>query len=140
LWPRVRTKLDLLNASTTLEDLRLHPSNRLEKLRGEWAGFYSVRVNDQYRVVFPLHQRQAIDVRCTITTKGDNNAAKTSYRHSSRTNPVPRISRTAGPEPKPNWQEHWGIPLNRVNELVRGKRGVTPKTALLLAEYFKNSR
>jgi addiction module HigA family antidote len=32
-----------------------------------------------------------------------------------------------------------GIPLNRVNELVRGKRGVTPKTALLLAEYFKNS-
>ena len=31
------------------------------------------------------------------------------------------------------------IPLNRVNELVRGKRGVTPKTALLLAEYFKNS-
>ena len=32
-----------------------------------------------------------------------------------------------------------GIPLNRVNELVRGKRGVTPRTALLLAEYFKNS-
>src|ERR1039458_8876929 len=32
-----------------------------------------------------------------------------------------------------------GIPLNRVNELVRGKRGVTPETALLLAGYFKNS-
>jgi addiction module HigA family antidote len=31
------------------------------------------------------------------------------------------------------------IPLNRVNELVRGKRGVTPETALLLAGYFKNS-
>ena len=31
------------------------------------------------------------------------------------------------------------IPLNRVNELVRGKRGVTPETALLLARYFKNS-
>ncbi len=31
------------------------------------------------------------------------------------------------------------IPLNRVNELVRGKRGVTPKTALLLSNYFKNS-
>src|SRR6202790_5051913 len=31
------------------------------------------------------------------------------------------------------------IPLNRVNELVRGKRGVTPETALLLAEYFRNS-
>jgi antitoxin HigA-1 len=31
------------------------------------------------------------------------------------------------------------IPLNRVNELVRGKRGVTPETAILLAGYFKNS-
>ena len=31
------------------------------------------------------------------------------------------------------------IPLNRVNELVRGKRGITPETALLLAAYFKNS-
>jgi addiction module HigA family antidote len=31
------------------------------------------------------------------------------------------------------------IPLNRVNEVVRGKRGVTPETALLLAGYFKNS-
>jgi antitoxin HigA-1 len=32
-----------------------------------------------------------------------------------------------------------GIPLNRVNELVRGKRGVTPRTAILLSNYFKNS-
>jgi addiction module HigA family antidote len=31
------------------------------------------------------------------------------------------------------------IPLNRINELVRGKRGITPETALLLAGYFKNS-
>ena len=31
------------------------------------------------------------------------------------------------------------IPLNRVNELVRGKRGITPESALLLSEYFKNS-
>lgn len=32
-----------------------------------------------------------------------------------------------------------GIPLNRVNELVRGKRGITPATALLLSEHFENS-
>jgi addiction module HigA family antidote len=32
-----------------------------------------------------------------------------------------------------------GIPLNRVNELIRGKRGITPQTALLLAGYFRNS-
>ncbi len=65
LWTRVQARLDLLNASTTLEDLRVPPSNRLEKLRGDWAGFYSLRVNDQYRVVFRFVSGGAIDVRCT---------------------------------------------------------------------------
>jgi proteic killer suppression protein len=65
LWSRVQAKLDVLNASTTLEDLRVPPSNRLEKLRGDWAGFYSVRVNDQYRVVFRFVNGDALDVRCT---------------------------------------------------------------------------
>lgn len=65
LWSRVQTKLDLLNASTTLEDLRVPPSNRLEKLRGDWTGFYSLRVNDQYRVVFRFVSGDALDVRCT---------------------------------------------------------------------------
>jgi toxin HigB-1 len=65
LWARVHVKLDLLNASTTLEDLRVPPSNRLEKLRGNWAGFYSVRVNDQYRVVFRFNDANASDVQCT---------------------------------------------------------------------------
>jgi proteic killer suppression protein len=65
LWARVQVKLDLLNASTTLEDLRVPPSNRLEKLRGHWTGFYSLRVNDQYRVVFRFAGGNASDVQCT---------------------------------------------------------------------------
>jgi toxin HigB-1 len=65
LWTRVQLKLDLLNASTTLEDLRVPPSNRLEKLRGDLAGFYSLRVNDQYRLVFRFVDGNALDVRCT---------------------------------------------------------------------------
>jgi len=65
LWTRVQAKLDLLNASTTVEDLRVPPSNRLEKLRGDWAGFYSLRVNDQYRVVFRFVNGDAFDVQCT---------------------------------------------------------------------------
>lgn len=64
LWTRVQAKLDLLNASATLEDLRVPPSNRLEKLRGDWSGFYSLRVNDQYRVVFRFVNGAAIEVRC----------------------------------------------------------------------------
>lgn len=46
LWERIRDKLDLLNASYTLDDLRVPPANRLEKLRGKWEGFYSIRIND----------------------------------------------------------------------------------------------
>jgi len=65
LWTRIQAKLDLLNASVTLEDVRVPPSNRLEKLRGNWVGFYSIRVNDQYRVVFRFVSGSALDVRCT---------------------------------------------------------------------------
>ena len=64
LWTRIQSKLDLLNASATLEDLRVPPSNRLEKLHGDWVGFYSVRINDQYRVVFRFINGNAFDVRC----------------------------------------------------------------------------
>jgi len=45
-------KLDMLNAAARLDDLASPPGNRLEALRGERKGFHSVRVNDQWRIVF----------------------------------------------------------------------------------------
>jgi proteic killer suppression protein len=63
VWPVVVRKLDILNASTSLNDLK-SPGSRLEKLRGEWAGCWSVRVNDQYRIVFRFDGGDAMDVRC----------------------------------------------------------------------------
>jgi len=45
-------KLDVLNAAHRLEDLRSPPANRLEALKGDLAGFYSIRVNDQWRIIF----------------------------------------------------------------------------------------
>jgi len=65
IWTRVQKRLDLLNACTSVEDLRIPPANRLEKLRGDLAGFYSIRVNDQYRVGFRLVAGHCHDVRCT---------------------------------------------------------------------------
>jgi proteic killer suppression protein len=65
LWERIRIKLDLLNASTTMADIRVPPSNRLEKLRGSMAGLYSIRVNDQYRIVFRFRNGGCEEVRCT---------------------------------------------------------------------------
>ena len=45
-------KLTLLDAAVSLEQLRIPPVNRLEQLRGERAGQYSIRINDQYRICF----------------------------------------------------------------------------------------
>jgi toxin HigB-1 len=45
-------KLDQLNAAAELNDLKVPPGNRLEQLRGDRMGQYSIRINDQYRVCF----------------------------------------------------------------------------------------
>jgi proteic killer suppression protein len=52
LWPIARRKLDQLNAAVTLTSLRVPPGNRLEALKGERAGQFSIRVNDQFRICF----------------------------------------------------------------------------------------
>lgn len=65
LWGRVQHEFDLLNACISVEDLRVPPANRLEKLRGDLAGFYSIRVNQQYRIVFRFASGNCEEVRCT---------------------------------------------------------------------------
>ncbi len=52
LWGIARRKLDQLDSAEQLADLRVPPGNRLEGLRGDRAGQYSIRVNDQYRLCF----------------------------------------------------------------------------------------
>lgn len=65
LWPVARRKLDMINAAQDLQDLKVPPNNRLEKLKGELEGFYSIRVNDQYRVIFRWDSGHADDVQLT---------------------------------------------------------------------------
>ena len=57
-----RRKLDMLNAATTLDDFRVPPSNRLEKLHGNRKHQHSIRINDQYRIVFTWIDGNAEDV------------------------------------------------------------------------------
>lgn len=63
LWGVCRRKLDMLNAAADLQDLRVPPANRLEKLRGDLAQFHSIRVNDQFRVIFVWTNGNASEVR-----------------------------------------------------------------------------
>lgn len=56
-------KLDMLNGSAAILDLRSPPGNRLEALKGDLKGFYSIRVNDQWRLAFRWEGNNALDVR-----------------------------------------------------------------------------
>ncbi len=64
IWPVIRRKLDMVNAAQALVDLRVPPGNRLEALRGERAGTYSIRVNDQFRLTFRFEDGNAFDAIC----------------------------------------------------------------------------
>jgi proteic killer suppression protein len=55
-------KLDMLNAASDLRDLRAPPGNRLEALKGDLDGKHSIRVNDQWRIVFRWASGDAHDV------------------------------------------------------------------------------
>ncbi len=58
-------KLALLHATEQLNDLRVPPGNRLEKLSGDRAGQYSIRINDQWRICFEWREGHAWDVEIT---------------------------------------------------------------------------
>jgi toxin HigB-1 len=63
---KARIKLEVLDAAGALQDLRIPPSNRLEKLAGNRQGQYSVRINDKWRICFvwkgsDAHQVESVD-------------------------------------------------------------------------------
>lgn len=58
-----RRKLRMLNNSQTITDLRIPPSNRLEKLGGHLDGFYSIRINNQWRIIFQWIEGQSEQVK-----------------------------------------------------------------------------
>ncbi|MCF6777113.1 type II toxin-antitoxin system RelE/ParE family toxin [Thiotrichales bacterium 19X7-9] len=62
LHKKAQEKLDQINATTKLETLNVPPSNHLEKLKGNLIGFYSIKINDQYRVIFRWKDCNAYDV------------------------------------------------------------------------------
>lgn len=57
-----RRKLRMINNSIDVNDLRIPPSNRLEMLKGDLSGFYSIRINDQWRIIFKFTNGNAFEV------------------------------------------------------------------------------
>lgn len=58
-----RRKLKMLHASQNLNDLSVPPANRLEKLRGTLSSYHSIRVNQQWRIIFIWYENDALDVQ-----------------------------------------------------------------------------
>jgi proteic killer suppression protein len=63
LYRVARRKLLYLYEAESLTDLKVPPNNRLEALKGDLKGYYSIRINKQWRIVFKWSSRAAIDVR-----------------------------------------------------------------------------
>ena len=61
----VQRKLAMLDAAETLQDLRVPPGNRLEKLTGGREGQFSIRINDQWRICFRWQEGNVHDVEIT---------------------------------------------------------------------------
>lgn len=57
-----RRKLRMINNSIDITDLRIPPANRLEKLKGDLKEFYSIRINNQWRIIFQWNKGNAFDV------------------------------------------------------------------------------
>lgn len=62
---RAHRKMLLIDAAEVVDDLRVPPGNRLERLSGNRAGQYSIRVNDQWRICFRWERGDAYDVEIT---------------------------------------------------------------------------
>jgi proteic killer suppression protein len=58
-----KRRFEAINAAHRLDDLLIRPSNRLEKLKGNMKEFFSIRINDQWRVIFKWIVGDAYDVR-----------------------------------------------------------------------------
>jgi proteic killer suppression protein len=62
-WRISQRKLTMLNAATAVKDLKSPPGNKLEKLSGDLDGKFSIRINQQYRIVFCFAESNATEVQ-----------------------------------------------------------------------------
>lgn len=141
VWKVARRKLELLDSARTLEDLRVPPANQLEALKKDRAGQHSIRVNNQYRVCFVWTELGPAEVELGITTR-DRALELPMVRiptHQAPTHPgellLEEFLNPMGLSQQ-DLADGIRVPYQRVNELVNGRRGITPSTALRLAKFF----
>lgn len=63
IQPVVRRKLRMINNAQDINDLRIPPGNKLEKLKGKLNDFWSIRINSQWRIIFKWIENDAYEVQ-----------------------------------------------------------------------------
>lgn len=138
---RAFVALDRLDAATKLFDLRAAPGNRFEALKGDRAGQYSIRINDQWHVCFEWSDDRGEAVNIEIT---DYHWFKHEAVNRGMTMPRPPIH--PGEHLRIDLEElnmsqaalarALGVPKNRISQIINGDRGITADTALRLARWM----
>ena len=131
-----RRKLRMLNNSIDIGDLRVPPSNRLEKLSGKLQEFYSIRINKQWRIIFlwdngNASQVEIIDYHLKRTMEKLANIHPGEILNLEFLEPLEisayRLSKDLY------------VPQTRISEIIKGNRRISADTALRLSKYFGNS-
>jgi len=128
----------MLDAATILEDLRVPPGSRLEKVRGDRDGQHRIRVNQQWRVCFRWRTGNAYDVEIVdYHQEGLMPSTKLAPVHPGE------VLLEEFFEPMKISQYRLAMDIrvspHRINEIVRGQRSITADTALRLSRYFGTS-
>ena len=126
---RARRKLEFLGGADTLQDLRIPPAHYLEKLSGDREGHDSIRMNDQWRICFAWHERDAYNVEVV-----DSHLDSTMTEHRFPPIHPAEILLEEFLKPMPISQyrlaKDISVPARSINEIVQGKRAVRAHTAL----------
>jgi addiction module HigA family antidote len=132
-------KLDMLNAARDVQDLKAPPGNGLEMLNGDRKRRYSIRLNDQYRIVFQWSDGNAKDVGIVDYHEEINTMIP---KQRQPTHPGEILLEEFLRPMKLSQVElarRMGVPVQRVNTLINGKRDMTAGTAILLSRELKTT-
>lgn len=131
-------KLIMIDASESLEDLRLPPGNHFERLSGDRRGQYSIRINQQWRFCCRWSQGDAHDVEIVDDhEESDMGSRKLQPIHPGEVL-LEEFLRPLGVS-QYRLAKDIKVSPRRINEIVHGKRSITADTALRLARFFGTS-
>jgi len=136
---RAKRKLEAVNAASRLDDLTIPPSNRLEKLRGDLKEFHSIRINDQWRVIFKWIDGEPHEVRIVDYHQGETTMAQNEFAPITPGEMLKEEFLTEYGLSQNQLAKAIGISPNRIAEIVNNRRRITADTALRLSLYFGNS-